>query len=200
MLVNPVLSIWFGSELSRYIDAVGLTKSALTFNPPMHELPSEGFLDLGYSQLQASLGFGGDENFSQFYPLHIAWGTSSPSTVPIAEFQRLSWRVEDLGGTIFGGGLDTMIRAPDCYSRFTQELPNFHIRIGNNAELVFTPTDYLEATSDTQICKLLVKPESAHDSTEFSVFPRIVLTDTLLQHVGIILEYTQNRIAFFDPL
>ena len=197
MIVSPTLPMWFGCELSRHVNAVEFEQNSITLNPSLANRTLSDFVPVGTLQLQAEIAFEHEGVFEGSYPLKISWGDVSASSIPRVQFDRLSALITELGSSLVDDNGGKVIRGRNCYTRLTENLPNLHVRISNHVELVFTPQDYIERTDWDHFCALRIMPDSTTTSDEIS--SEIVLTNTLLQHVGMVFDYHNNRIGFFDP-
>ncbi len=110
--------------------------------------------------------------------------------------------IERNGGTVDIQEGHVVVNAPDCYDRFTSIFPNLHFAIANErhglpiTNLVFDASDYLDRTSNPDICHLMVTRGGPTGGP-------LRLTDHLTRKIGGIhfrYYYFDDHIGFFDPL
>ena len=137
------------------------------------------------------------------YPLDLNFGDFMTNLIPIREFLVIQNTIEQNGGRLVreGGGLHLMSHHP--LSDFVAVLPNIRYSIFNDrdgreivAEFLFTPEDYLGHQHDHHTCQFFL--EYARESPYIDSPTVLSLTAYFLQHVGLLFDYDNNQIGFFD--
>ena len=139
------------------------------------------------------------------HPLDLSFGDFITSLIPIRDFLVLQNIIEMNGGQLIHEGGILFLYSFSNFRQILSSLPNIRYSISNDeegeevvAELVFTPEDYI-GNLDQGGHRFPFFIDYARDPLTSNTPSLLSLTAPLLQHLGLIFDYHNNQVGFFDP-